>query len=242
MLPLYVPVTSTVIADYFQRYTHPVTEIVYGGTDYDNPVKLAEIGAVPLRVLTPAAGLEIVEWVVEDDSENPGGKQYRPVMLRVEQPAAGFDAATWEVVDDVANPGDKLRRPLTTTPWAITAADREDKNALVDAERLRRLNILKVTASGVTFEADPSSRINLTTVVAAIAGGATVPNPFPWRDAGNVVRNLTHVQLLELSRLMLIAVRDMFQKSWTLKDTTLPAITDAIAFRAFDVTDDSLWA
>ena len=242
MLPLYVPATSTVIADYFQRYTHPVTEIVYGGTDYDSPVKLAEIGAVPLRALAPVAGLEIVEWVVEDDSENPGGKQYRPVMLRVEQPSAGFDAATWEVVDDVTNPGDKLRRPLTTTPWAITAANRTDKNALVDAERLRRLNILKVTASGVTFEADPSSRINLTTVVAAIAGGAVVPNPFPWRDAGNVVRNLTHVQLLELSRLMLIAVRDMFQKSWTLKDTTLPAITDAIEFRAFDVTDDSLWA
>ena len=242
MLPLYVPATSTVIVEYFQRYTHPITDIVYGGTDYDNPVKLAEVGAVPLRALTPAEGLEIVEWVVEDDTENPGGKQYRPVMLRVQPPAEGFDAATWEIVDDPAHPGDKLRRPLTTTPWVITAANHTDKNTLVDLERTRRLDLLKVTASGVTFEADPSSRINLTAVIAAIAGGAVVPNPFPWRDAGNVVRNLTHVQLLELSRVMLIAVRDMFQKSWTLKDTTLPAITDAIAFRAFDVTDDSLWA
>jgi len=49
MLPLYVPATSTVIADYFQRYTHPATDIVYGGTDYDDPAKLAEIGAVQLR-------------------------------------------------------------------------------------------------------------------------------------------------------------------------------------------------
>jgi len=242
MLPIYVPASNTVITNYFQRYNHPVTGEVYGGADYDNGSKLAEIGAVPLRALTPAAGLEIVEWVVEDDSENPGGKQYRPIMLRVQPPVEGFDAATWEVVDDVANPGDKLRRPLTTTPWVITAADRADKNALVDAERTRRLDLLTVVANGVTFEADPSSRINLTTVVAAIAGGATVPDPFPWRDADNVVRNLTHVQLLELSRVMLVAVRDVFQESWTLKDTTLPAITDATSFRAFDVTDDSLWS
>jgi hypothetical protein len=238
---LYVEATNTVILS-GERYIHPDTGIVYGGTDYGDPAKLAEIGAVPLRALTPTEGLEIVEWVVEDDSENPGGKQYRPVMLRVEQPAEGFDAETWEIVDDVANPGDKLRRPLTTTPWVITAADRVDKNTLVVLERTRRLDLLTVTANSVTFEADPSSRINLTTVVAAIAGGAAVPNPFPWRDAGDVVRNLTHAQLLELSRVMLIAVRDVFQKSWALKDTTLPAITDAVAFRAFDVTDDSLWS
>jgi hypothetical protein len=206
---LYIEATSTIITSPGEQYIHPVTGIVYGGTDYDNPVKLAEIGAVPLRV---------------------------------EQPTEGFDAATWEIVDDVAHPGDKLKRPLTTTSWIITVTDRTVKNTLVDLERTRRLNQLTVTTSGVTFEADPSSRINLTTVIAAIAGGAVVPNPFPWRDAGNVVRNLTHVQLLELSRLMLIAVRDVFQKSWTLKDTTLPAITDAIAFRAFDVTDNSLWA
>jgi len=242
MLPIYVPASNTVITNYFQRYTHPVTGEVYGGADYDNGSKLAEIGAVPLRVMTHAADLEVVEWAVEDDPENPGGKQYRPIMLRVQPPAEGFDAATWEVVDDVTNPGDKLRRPLTTTPWAITEADRADKNALVDAERLRRLNLLTVTVSGVTFEADPSSRINLTTVVAAIADGAAVPDPFPWRDAGNVVRNLTPAQLLELSRVMLLAVRDVFQKSWTLKDDVLALMTDAVSFRAFDVTDNVWWS
>jgi hypothetical protein len=82
----------------------------------------------------------------------------------------------------------------------------------------------------------------LATVIGNIAAGATVPNPFKWRDATNVNRNLTPAQLIELSRVMMIAVRDLFTSSWTLKDATLPAITDAIAFRAYDVTADGLWA
>jgi hypothetical protein len=241
MIPLFVPATSTVILDYVTRYIHPGTGIVYGGTDYDDAAKIAEIGAVALRLVAPTPGLEIVERVVEDDELNPGAKKYRPVMLRVENPAAGFDAATWEIVDDPGFPGDKLRRPLTTTAWVITAADRTDKNALVDAERTRRLDILTVVAGGATFNADPSSRISLATVIGNIAAGATVPNPFTWRDATNIDRNLTPAQLIELSRVMMIAVRDLYTASWVLKDTTLPAITDAITFRAFDVTDNALW-
>ena len=241
MIPLFVPATNTVILDYVTRYVHPGTGIVYGGTDYDDAGKIAEIGAVALRLVAPTPGLEIFDRVVEDDELNPGAKKYRPVMLRVQQPAAGFDAVAWEIVDDIANPGDKLRRPLTTTAWVISISDRSDKNNLVDAERTRRLGILTVTAGGVLFDADPSSRISLATVIANIAAGAVVPNPFKWRDAANINRNLTPAQLIELSRVMMIAVRDLFDKSWTLKDTTLPAITDAITFRAFDVTDNALW-
>ena len=74
MLPIYVPASDTVITDYFQRYNHPVTGEVYGGTDYDNPVKLAEIGAVPLRVEQPAEGFDAETWEVVDDVANPGGK------------------------------------------------------------------------------------------------------------------------------------------------------------------------
>lgn len=241
MIPLYVPATNTVVLDYVTRYTHPVTGEVYGGTDYDDAAKIAEIGAVSLRVLTPAEGLEIVEWVVEDDELNPGAKKYRPVMLRIEQPPVGFDAVTWETVDDVAHPGDKLKRPLTTTPWVITAADREDKAALVNKERNRRIVAMTVTLDGNVYEANLESRGNLTGILAAINSGIPVGDTVGWRDAGNVTRQLTPLKIIELAGTMLGAVEHVYNKSWTLKDVTLPAITDAVEFRAFDVTADGLW-
>lgn len=242
MNPLYVPATDTVILDYVTRYTHPVTGEVYGGTDYDDPAKIAQIGAVSLRVLTPAEGLGIVEWVVEDDPQNPGGKQHRPVMLRVEQPAAGLDAATWETVDDPAHPGDKLKRAATTTPWVITAADREDKNFLVNRERTRRLAALTVTMDGNVYEADLQSRENLTSLIAAVNAGIPVGDTVAWRDASDVIRSLTPLKLIELAGLMLSAVSAVYAKSWTLKDTTLPGVVDPVAFRSYNVADDTLWA
>ena len=178
MLPLYVPATSTVIVEYFQRYTHPITDIVYGGTDFDNPVKLAEIGAVPLRALTPAAGLEIVEWVVEDDSENPGGKQYRPVMLRVDQLPHGFHAETWEIVDDVANPGDKLKRPVSPSPWDATMfnAYKEEKQAAID-KRTAELIGAGFTFGGHRFSLSPQAQQNIVGLVKPIElGWVTFPH------------------------------------------------------------------
>ena len=162
MLPIYVPASNTAITDYFQRYNHPVTGEVYGGTDYDDPAKLAEIGAIQLRILTPAEGLEIVEWVVEDDAENPGGKQYRPVMLRVEQPAAGFDAETWEIVDDPAHPGDKLKRPVSTSPWDA-ATFNAYKGAKQDAIDRRTAELIGAgfTFGGHLFSLSPQAQQNI---------------------------------------------------------------------------------
>ena len=71
---LYIEATSTIITSPGEQYIHPVTGIVYGGTDYDNPVKLAEIGAVPLRVEQPAEGFDAETWEVVDDVANPGDK------------------------------------------------------------------------------------------------------------------------------------------------------------------------
>jgi hypothetical protein len=45
---LYIPETQTIIRSHLQRYSHPQTGEIYGGTDYDDPTKLAEIGAIPL--------------------------------------------------------------------------------------------------------------------------------------------------------------------------------------------------
>ncbi len=74
---LYVESTNTVISS-GERYVHPVTGIVYGGTDYSDPTKLAEIGAVPLYVQQPDAGFDAETWEVVDNPEHPGDKLRRP--------------------------------------------------------------------------------------------------------------------------------------------------------------------
>lgn len=241
MIPLYVPATSTVVLDYVTRYVHPVTGIVYGGTDYDDAGKLSEIGAVALRLVAPAPGLEIFDRVIEDDIVNPGGKTFRPVMLRVQLPAAGLDAATWEIVDDPAHPGDKLKRPLTTTPWVISAADLASKREDGNTELVRRLAALTVTMDGNVYEADPQSRGNLTAIVTAINAGIPVGDT-AWRDANDVMWLLKPLKLIELAGLMLTAVSAVYGKSWELKDTTLPGIVDPVMFRSYNVTADGLWA
>ena len=237
---LYIEVTNTVITDPTQRYIHPVTGEVYGGTDYADPAKVDQIGAVPLRVVAPTAGLEVVRWVVEDDSENVGGKSLRPVMLRVEQPAAGFDAVTWEIVDDPENKGDKLKRPATTTPWTITPADLAAKVNTVVQERTRRLELLTVSYNGWTIVADPKAIANLTSIVAAKTAGVPIGDVFPWPDASGAVQMLTPTQLVELGGVMLQATLPLYQKSWEF-NAALAAITDPIIFRTVDVTADKHW-
>jgi hypothetical protein len=74
---LYVESTNTVISA-GERYVHPVTGIVYGGTDYQDPVKLAEIGAVQLYVQQPDPGFDATTWEIVDDPAHPGDKLKRP--------------------------------------------------------------------------------------------------------------------------------------------------------------------
>jgi len=202
----YVPATDTVLT-YGQRYTHPDTGEVYGGTDYNDPAKLAEIGAVPLRI---------------------------------EQPDTGFDAATWEIVDDPENEGGKLKRPATTTPWTITPADLAAKANAVVEERTRRLELLTVSYLGWTIVADPKAIANLTSIVAAKTAGVPIGDAFPWPDASGAVQMLTPTQLVELGGVMLQATLPLYTKSWTLNGT-LAVITDAVVFRAVDVTADAYW-
>ena len=61
---LYIEATQTVITNATQRYIHPDTGIVYGGTDYSDPAKLAEIGAVPLRIEQPDTGFDAETWEI----------------------------------------------------------------------------------------------------------------------------------------------------------------------------------
>ena len=46
MNPIYIPATDTIIRSYSDRVV--VNGITYGGTDYDSPTKLTEMGAVPV--------------------------------------------------------------------------------------------------------------------------------------------------------------------------------------------------
>lgn len=237
---LYIEATQTVITNATQRYIHPVTGEVYGGADYVDPAKIAQIGAVPLRVVAPTKGLEVVEWVVEDDELNIGGKKYRPVMLYVQLPPDGEDAATWEIVDDPAHPGDKLKRPATTTPWAITEADLAAKVNAVIRERTRRLELLTVSYNGWTIVADGRANANLTSIVSAMTAGVPIGESFPWPDASGAVQMLTPAQLVELGGVMLAATLPLYQKSWAL-NAALAEITDPVAFRALDVSDEMYW-
>jgi hypothetical protein len=57
------------------RVVHPITGEVYGGTDFDNPSKLAELEAEPITVETVPDGYRAVSWSVV----NVGGAYvYRP--------------------------------------------------------------------------------------------------------------------------------------------------------------------
>ena len=64
MPSLYVPATQTMILDYGHRYTHLESGEVYGRTDYDDPAKLAEIGAFPLTMQGPADGMSADGWEI----------------------------------------------------------------------------------------------------------------------------------------------------------------------------------
>lgn len=78
MLPIYIESTNTIIRSATTRYVHPITGEIYGRTDYDNSIKLAEIGAVSLREEMPNDGYIATEWEIIDDPENAGGKLRRP--------------------------------------------------------------------------------------------------------------------------------------------------------------------
>ena len=67
---LYIPATQTTILSPTQRYIHPTSGEVYGGTDYDDAAKLAEIGAEPLTLESAPEGYRALTWeTVEVDGE-----------------------------------------------------------------------------------------------------------------------------------------------------------------------------
>jgi len=87
MVPLYIEATKTIISDSNYRFVHPVTGEVYGQTDYDDPTKLEEIGAKPLRYQPPAEGMMAEDWEVVPEG---AGFVRRPIS-EVAQPKLTLD-------------------------------------------------------------------------------------------------------------------------------------------------------
>ena len=83
MQPLYICATDTIICDPAHRYVHPQTGEVYGGTDYANATKCAEIGAESLTVEAVPEGYRATAWtVVRED----GQYIYRPTVEVIPPP------------------------------------------------------------------------------------------------------------------------------------------------------------
>lgn len=75
MTPLYIPATQTIILSPTQRYVHPTSGEVYGGTDYSDAAKLAEIGAEPLTIEAASEGYRAMAW---ETVEVEGAWVHRP--------------------------------------------------------------------------------------------------------------------------------------------------------------------
>jgi len=89
----------------------------------------------------------------------------------------------------------------------------------------------------MTFDADGESRANLVGLLSAKSNGVPVPFPHPWRDTDNITRSLAQEQLVMLAAAMFAAMSALYNKSWELKDVTIPGLTDA-QVGTFDVTAD----
>lgn len=111
----------------------------------------------------------------------------------------------------------------------------------VNAERERRLASLVVTVDGIGYDGDPKTRAILGELLTATTNGVPVPWPMPWRCADNVTRTMSLAKAVEVSAAILVAAQAVYAYSWALKDTIIPALTDA-EVHALDVAADTYWS
>ena len=112
--------------------------------------------------------------------------------------------------------------------------------ASVNTERQRRFDRLTVTLDHVTYDADEGSRANLMGLVSATREGVPIPWPISMRCTDNITRPLTLENARQLLALMFLAVQEVYQKSWHLKDEVIPSLgmDDLLAF---DASNAQLW-
>jgi len=192
------------------RVVHPTTGEVYGGTDWSNPEKLAECQALPM-------------------TEDAGDVPENPVQIGSEITLA---------VDELSYIKTKQWRSKTQSEL-----DGEHATALsgalarVNAAREQLLESLTVEMGGMVFDADDTGRKNISGVLTALASGISIGDSLLWRDSYNVNRELSLEQLVMLGGLMLLAVQQLFEKSWVIKDEVLGSVTSELStseLNAFD--------
>jgi hypothetical protein len=178
--------------------THPTTGEKYGGTDWLNDSKCAEIGAIPLT---------------DDDGDIPENPiQTGTVITVAVDGLSATKTTTWR---------SKTQAELDSDYATALAAARSS----TISERTRRLESLMVMLDDTVYCADSLARNNIGSLLTAMNSGISPPNPYPWRDANETNVLLSHEKLVELGALMLSSAELLFQASWQIQDEILPELT-----------------
>jgi hypothetical protein len=209
-LPFYSTVCQEEVTTGTRVLIHPVTGESYGGTDWLNDSKLAEIGAVPLT---------------DDDGDIPENPvQTGTTIVVTEDCLSAKKIKQWR---------SKTQTELDNEFSAAWGALRDRVNTVRDT----LLANLTVELNGVFYDADADGRANLTGVLLAIASGISVGDSVVWRDSNNVNQELTVDELKMLGGLMVAAVQQVYMKSWYIKDAVLPALTTLEQVNALSLED-----
>jgi len=197
------------------RVVHPETGEIYGGTDWDNPDKRAECQALPM-------------------TEDAGDVPENPVQTGTEITLA---------VDGLSYVKTKQWRSKTQGELDnehVTALD--VASTRINEAREQLLESLIVEVDGMSFEADEKGRKNINGVLTALSCGIPIGDTLTWRDASNINRDLTQTQLVMLGGAMLLAVQQLFEKSWQIKDEVLPLLTtsELISFDALAAFNEEI--
>jgi hypothetical protein len=120
---LYIPETQTIIRTAGERYSHPQTGEIYGGTDYSDPVKCAEIGAEPLTFEAASDGYRALTW---ETVQVNGAWVHRPATTEVIPAPTADEKAAMRRARYVAEADPFLHAALG---YDIEAAAEEDPTA-----------------------------------------------------------------------------------------------------------------
>jgi len=247
---------TTVDGSGFVMEASPVLRLFGDGTSTE-PVK--PVGATVTReglghyTITGAPPLASKGWKVRAPQDENGGVLVKVAAMHhysgalhvhttdvndapADIPADAFVMLRfWEAKEEGETPPDIVE----VTAQAHDKIADDLRKAGVNAERDRRLGegvVIPVSGYGdIHVQGRPNDQVNLIavgdTAKDLIAAGVTGPI-IPFRDAQNVMHDLTPVQAAELVRLGKEAATAIYQTSWDIKDG---------AIIADDYADDSHW-
>lgn len=115
--------------------------------------------------------------------------------------------------------------------------------SLIEARKsqINRLRDIKINEgivwNGHAFDTDIAGRANITSIVASISAGISLPEGFSWRTADNNNVVMTEQDVKDLAQVMVAHVNHAYVVSWTHKEN-LDALSDgtAQAVAEYDIT------